>query len=112
MRVIASRIPAESHEIAVWPDLPPGDEDTGEDIGVVCNLHHLNHHECMVTKAKGDLSEEVNVQIGLKALALGYQVMHYCVRAGAPSSRHARYVKTANGMDFYTVDLVTEASNL
>lgn len=112
MRLIGSRIPPESEEIAIWIDLDPSAEDTGEEIDTVCNLHHLNQHECRVTKAKGVLSDEVNVAIGLYALSKGYHVMHYEVAAGSKSSRRGVYQKTINGMDYYIVDLVAEAATL
>jgi len=112
MRIIRTKIPSDSHEIAVWQDLPPGDVDTGEPIDLVCNLHHLNQHECLVTKAKGVLSDEINIGIGFEAMRAGYRVMHYTVAAGSKSSRHGVYQKTVNGLDYYTVDLEEAASKL
>ena len=106
MRVIETPIPAGSHELAIWPDLPDSDTDTGEPIGTVCNLHHLSQDECVVTKAHGELSDAINVDIGLKAHALGYKVLRFKVSAGTPVSHWATFEKTVNGMDFYRVDLV------
>lgn len=112
MRLIATPIPAESHEIAIWPDLPPGDEDTGEPIETVCNLHHLTQYECRVTKAKGHLSDEINIAIGLKALELGYRIMHYTVKSGSGASHRGEYLKTVGDMDYYRVDLIKAAAEL
>lgn len=106
MKIVEFPIPPGSHELAIWIDLPDSDTDTGEPIDTVCNLHHLSQHECVVTKAKGELSDEVNVAIGLKAYAMGYKVMHFKVPAGSKVSRWSVYEKTVNGMDFYRVDLV------
>jgi hypothetical protein len=105
VRIIEYPIPPGSHELAIWPDLPDGDTDTGEPIHTVCNLHHLSQYECVATKASGDLSDDINVAIGLKAHAMGYKVLHFKVKLGTKVSRWAKYVKTVGGMDFYRVDL-------
>lgn len=105
MRIIATAIPPGSHELALWAGLPPGDVDTGEDIDLVCNLHHLSQDECVVTKAKGDLSDEANIEIGLLAHEMGYKTLHFKVRHGTKVSHWARFEKTVGGMDFYRVEL-------
>ena len=105
MKIVISQIPNGSHELSIWPDLPDSDADTGEPIVTVCNLHHLSQDECVVTKAHGELSDAINVEIGLKAHALGYKVLHFKVSAGTPVSHWAVFEKTVNGMDFYRVDL-------
>lgn len=112
MRLIASRIPPGSHEVAIWSDLPPGAVDEGQPIDVVCNILHMNQYECIVTHALGDLSDEVNVAIGLKCIALGYRLMHFSVSCGTKPSHRAKFQKTAGGMDWYTVDLLAEAATL
>lgn len=105
MRLIATAIPANSHEIAVWNDLPPSSEDSGEPIDLVCNLHHVSSQECRVTKAKGDLTDRTNIEIGLYAHSLGYKVMRFCVAHGSPASHWAIFEYTENNMDFYRVEL-------
>lgn len=105
MRIIESPIPPGSHELAIWPDLPDSDTDTGEPIVTVCNLHHLSQYECVVTKAHGELSDDINIAIGLKAYAMGYKVLHFKVSQGAGVSHWAVYGKTVGGMDYYRVDL-------
>jgi hypothetical protein len=106
MRVVETPIPAGSHELAIWPNLTDSDTDTGEPIVTVCNLHRLSQHECIVTKAHGELSDEINIAIGLKAYTLGYRTMHFKVAHGSPASHWAKFEKAVNGMDFYRVDLV------
>jgi hypothetical protein len=105
MRVINTPIPPGSHELAVWVDLPPSETDTGEPIDIVCNLIRVSDTECEVTKAKGNLSDDVNVAIGLMAARMGYTVMRFAVAAGGTSSRWAKYEYTRYGMDYYRVDL-------
>ena len=106
MRIIATPIPHGSHELAIWPDLPDSDRHDGEPIVTVCNLHHLSQDECVVTKAHGVLSDDINVAIGLKAYSMGYKTLHFEVPHGNPVSRWAKFEKTVNGMDFHRVDLV------
>ena len=106
MRVITTPIPAGSHEIAIWTGLAPSDVDTGEQIDTVCNLHRISETECEVTKAHGDLSDAINVEIGLRARSMGYHTMRFAVTAGGFVSRWAVYEGTRNGMDYYRVDLV------
>ena len=105
MRVINKPIPPGSHELAVWVDLPPSETDTGEPIDIVCNLIRVSDTECEVTKAKGNLSDDVNIALGLMAESMGYTVMRFAVAAGGPSSRWAKYEYTRYGMDYYRVDL-------
>jgi hypothetical protein len=112
MRLIATRIPARSWQVAIWTGLPPGYIDEGQPIDTVCNILHMNPDECMVTHAMGDLSDEVNVAIGMEAIRHGYKFMHYAVAAGTKSSHRAVYQKTVQGMDWYMVDLLAEAEKL
>tara|TARA_R110002072_G_scaffold162798_3_gene315049 strand:+ start:1656 stop:2009 length:354 start_codon:yes stop_codon:yes gene_type:complete len=112
MRIIEYPIPVGSHELAIWPDLPDSDTDNGEPIVTVCNLHHLSQDECVVTKAHGVLSDEINIAIGLKAHAMGYKVIHFKVPKGKHVSRWATFEKTINGMDFHRVDLELAISAL
>jgi len=112
MRIIATPIPPGSHELAIWPELDAGDADTGEPIDTVCNLHQLNQYECVATKAHGRLSDAINIAIGLKAIDLGYNVLHMQVAEGTTVSHWAKYEKTVNGMDFYKVDLVAAVKTL
>lgn len=105
MRIIATQIPDGSHELAIWPYLPPGDVDTGEEITTVCNLHRISDDICMVTKAHGDLSDEINVSVGLKALSLGYKFLQIKVRSGVKVSRWMTYWKTEDNMDYYKCNL-------
>lgn len=105
MKIVEFPIPPGSHELAIWLDLADSDTDTGEPIDTVCNLHHLSQYECVVTKAKGELCDAVNVLIGLKAHAMGYKTMHFCVAQGSTASRWAVFEKTVGGMDYYRVDL-------
>jgi hypothetical protein len=92
--------------------LPPGNEDERQPIDVVCNIIHMNQYECIVTHAMGDLSDEVNVAIGLEAIRLGYRLMHWAVTHGATHSHRGKFQKTVQGMDWYTVDLLAEAATL
>jgi len=112
VRLIATPIPAGSHEVAIWLDLPPGIVDEGQPIDTVCNILRLSQYECIVTHAKGTLSDEVNIAIGLEAIRLGYKVMHYTVTEGTKSSHRGVHQKTVQGIDWYTVDLLAEAAKL
>jgi hypothetical protein len=98
--------------VAIWKSLPPGDVDEGQTIDVVCNIIQMNQYECIVTHALGHLSDEVNVAIGLKCIDLGYRTMHFAIAHGHKASRHGVFQKTVQGLDWYTVDLLAEASKL
>ena len=112
MRIIATRIPPGSHEVAIWANLPPSDVDEGQPIDAVCNILRMNQYECIVTHAKGDLSDETNVALGLLCLDMGYHWMHFAVSKGHTVTRHGVLQKTAQGMDWYTVDLVKVAEQV
>ena len=104
MRSVLTPIPAGSEEIAIWHDLPPG-PDTGEPIDLVCNLWRLSPTECAVTKAKGEMTDAANIEIGIRAYQQGYQRLHFTVAHGHKPSHWAQFVKTENGMDHYLVEL-------
>lgn len=92
--------------------MPPGDIDEGQPIDTVCNILRMTPHECVVTHAHGVLSDEINTLIGMQAIKLGYKWMHYAVTHGSPSSHRASFQKTEEGMDWYTVDLIDQASRI
>jgi hypothetical protein len=108
VKCIETDIPPGSGELAFWLNLPPGDKDTGEPIDTVCNRWHLDQHECRITKAMGTLTEEVLVEIAIRAANKGYHYMHFEVAHGSPASHWAEYQKTVDGMDYYTVDLLKQ----
>jgi hypothetical protein len=77
-----------------------GDYDT------VCVLYHLSQYECEVGLTKGELTEEMNIRIGLYAIEIGYKWLHFHRSEGGVATRWAKKVKTVHGFDYYTVDLV------
>lgn len=106
MKILASKIPEGSHGIRVWPDLPPGDTDTGEPYAFSCNLAHVAPGVCAVEQGQGELTDAIVVEVGLKAIALGYTRLSFHRTSGGPATRWARLVKTEGGFDYYEVDLI------
>src|SRR6056297_2437418 len=106
MKIIATPIPKGSHGVRVWINLPPGLKDTGEDYDFACNLVHVDKKTCKIAQAKGKLNNEVAIEIGLKAIALGYKVLKFHRSMGGLATRWATLVRSEDGMDYYIVDLV------
>lgn len=113
MKVTVEPIKNGAHAVRVWlnehDDSAP---DSGADIDTMAVIEPLNQYECEVSLTLGALSDDVNVRIGFKALELGYRVLHFRRAAGGPASRWAKYQKTVNGMDYYTVDLLEASAML
>jgi hypothetical protein len=112
VKVTVAPIRDNSHGVRIWLKEEDGTPDSGADIDTMAVLEPLSQYDCEVTLTKGELSDEANIRIGLKALALGYHRLHFHRAAGGPVSRWAKYQKTVNGMDYYTVDLRAAAAEL
>lgn len=112
MRLTANLLHPNSYAVRIWPDAPPGIGWAKGSYSTVCVIEPINQYECKVAPCLGILSDAVNVEIGLKCIELGFRVMHFQVEEGTKVSHRAAYQKTANGMDYYTVDLLNEAATL
>jgi len=97
-----------SHGIRIWLHEDGSDGDSGADIDTMAVLEPLSQHECEITLTHGTLNDEANVLIALKAIEMGFKVLHFHRSAGGPASHWAEYKKTVDGMDYYTVDLVKQ----
>lgn len=105
MKIVATPIPNNSHGVRVWLNQPPGDDDTGEPYEFACNLCRIDEEHCEVSQAIGELSNDVAILIGLKAIELGYKHLTFSRTAGGNATRWARHIRTEGGFDHYDVDL-------
>jgi len=107
--VEADRIPSGSYALCVFPD---GSEPATAEIGAVLVLRNLGDGICEAAHAHGSLSDDENVQIGLKAIELGFKVMRFHVVRGQDVTRHAEFVRTDGVHNFYMIDLAKAKSRL
>jgi hypothetical protein len=54
---------------------------------------------------KGELSDEINAMIGLKAYEMGYKMFYFSRPCNDNASRWANFIKTEDGLDYYSIDL-------
>jgi hypothetical protein len=106
MKLLTTPIPDGSLGVRVWLDLPEGDTDTGEPYQFACNLCRYSDEMCEVTQAIGELSNEVAIMIGLKAIEMGYSYLTFHRSMDGLATRWATLTRRKDGMDYYTVDLM------
>jgi len=107
--VEVDRLPTGSYALCVFSD---GVDQATADIEAVLVLRNLGNGVCEAAHAHGELSDEVNIQIGLKAMELGFDVMRFRVVRGHKASRHAEFVRTNGVHDFYMIELAKAKSRL
>lgn len=94
-----------SHEIRVWEgDGLVADESP---YTFVCVLRNLGNNECEYALAMGDMSNDVNIAIAIKAIELGYKTLKFYKLKGGKVSRWAQYTHSDNIYEYYTIDLVS-----
>ena len=54
---------------------------------------------------KGELNDDINRLIIGECIKLGFKTLELTRPQGHNASRHAKFVETRDGLDFYTVDL-------
>ena len=106
MKILIDAVPTGSHDFRIWTDLPQSDGDNGEPYQVTGSYHRLDDQTCEICRVLGELSDEVNVQIGLGAIELGYTYAEFHRSMGGLATRWATMVRRNDGMDYYRVDLL------
>lgn len=108
MKIVTKPIPDKSHSILVWRDLTPGEglPDDKASYDFCCNLDHIDEDTCEVSRAMGDLDDQVNILIGKVAIKLGYKKLIFHRSIGGPATHWATKVSSGDGFDYYEVDLV------
>lgn len=105
MRILTNQIKPGTLGVRVWPDLPPGDTDTGEPYPFSCLFTPKSKRVCWIEQAQGDMTSEIVVELGLLALSLGYEWIEFCRTERGPATRWATLVTNRDGMDYYEVYL-------
>ena len=102
MQIEAEKIPQGSYCIRVWHDSKQyyGDYD------VVATLLPRGDGLAEVGFTMGNLTNDVNIAIGLKAYELGFKKLRICVSHGHKVSRWAIFSHSDDKFDYYNVDLV------
>ncbi len=106
MKILIESVPEGSHDFRIWSELPQSDGDNGEPYQVTGAYHRIDDKTCEIARVLGDLSNEVNIQIGIGAISLGYEVAVFHRSMGGLATRWAELVKSDDGMDYYRVDLM------
>ncbi|QIB67186.1 hypothetical protein [Kineobactrum salinum] len=105
MEITSTPIRDKSNAFRVFFDKALTADGRPAPIDVVGLLEHVDDDVCEVTLTKGDLSNEVNIEIGLEAIRLGYKKLEFHRSMGGLATRWATLVRRADGMDYYHVDL-------
>ena len=80
-------------------------EPNETDIDLVVFLENLGAGVAEISAAKGNLTPELNVLIGLKAYDLGFRILQFHALKGTKVTRWAEYVSSDNNFDYYRIDL-------
>ncbi len=75
------------------------------DVVTVIRPHPMEESACVVGFIKGRLTNEMNILIGKKCAELGFKKMIFSRPAGDKATRHATFTHSADGLDWYAVDL-------
>ena len=105
MKIQITPVPPGSHDFRIWVDLPQSDGDSGEPYQVTGAYRRIDSMTCEVSRVLGSLSNEVNIQIGLGAIKLGYRWIEFHRSMYGMATRWATLSQRSNGMDYYRVDL-------
>lgn len=65
----------------------------------------LSMKECRIHLAKGILNPEINAAIMALVKKMGYERAQFEVPEGAVATRHAKFIKNADGLDRYLVEI-------
>lgn len=91
--------------------LDPDTEDES-DIELVVVLKNLGAGIAEVAAAKGDMTSEGNIALGLKAIELGFKALQFHVVKNTRVTRWAEYVSSDENFDYYRVDLINSEKEL
>lgn len=75
------------------------------DIDLVVFLLNLGGGICEVSAAKGTLTPEGNINLGLKAMELGFKHLQFHALKGNKVTRWATQIGSDDQFDYYTIDL-------
>jgi len=68
--------------------------------------HPLRSDIICAHTVKGELNDDINRLIIAECIKLGFKELQLTRPEGHSASRHATFVETRDGLDFYTVDLL------
>jgi hypothetical protein len=106
VKILIEPVPEGSHDFRIWAEIPQSDGDNGEPYQVTGSYHHIDKDTCEVARVLGELSNEVNIHIGLGAIQLGYKKLVFHRSMGGLATRWAELIRRDDGMAYYRVDLV------
>jgi hypothetical protein len=81
-------------------------------LGLVLVLANIGEGVCEVWGAFGDLSDDINIKIGLVALGHMFKRMDFQAVKGSRVTRYATWIRSDELFDYYTVDLIATAERL
>jgi len=90
MEIHVTEIPNGSHELRIFED----NHHYGDEIDTVAVLRNLGNGEAELSLAHGHLSNEINIELGLKVYQLGYHTLYFYTRPGTKVTRWAVPVET------------------
>lgn len=103
MKIESTEIPKGSYEVRFWGD---GADTKGDPIALVLNLLDKGDETATVSMAKGDMTPESNVLLGLEAYKLGFKYLEfYVAKSQDKVTRWATYTHSDEHFDWYRVNL-------
>lgn len=107
MKILVTPILPDSQGFRVWLDRAANDapEALGEAYHVVGVYEPVGPDTCRIGYTMGDLSNDVNIGLGLQAYELGYRYLAFHVKQGTKVSRHAEFLRSDSNFDYYRTDL-------
>lgn len=81
-------------------------DDEGADIDLVMVLRHINDNVCEISMAKGNMTSEAVIEIGLKAIEFGYSSLMFCALKGVKVTKWVEWVRDDEHYSYYCVDLL------
>jgi hypothetical protein len=109
MQITVTPIPDGSHELRVFDD---GHDPETAPIDAVCNLLNRGEGVCEVSLAHGHLYDQANIQIGIEAYRLGYDVLRFYATRDIKVTRHATRIGESPNYYFYEIDLAAKAREM
>ena len=76
------------------------------------DLLNLGGGVCEASGAIGHLDEETIINIGIKAVELGFRVLQASAVKGSKVTHHFTHIGADDIFDYYTVDLLAKAKEL
>ena len=91
-----------------WYNEVDGTPDSGKHIDLVLFLENMGDDHAEVSATKGELTNDMLVDLGIKAIGLGFKTLTFKRSKGGPATRWAVLVKTEGDFDYYFVDLLDQ----